>query len=161
VSPDTGQIEFQNFEKGYELKASLYKNAEDDSWKPDMNQLILYCGDNVVGVCEFDLSSNIGTAPDYYFVMLVGNEYQVSDPSERVLKGDAETYPGAFIEFAVTCLPQNSEVTEAALNEAAEPKEDDKLSEEERRILSNENKKTMCNEYMNYLQNFKTIDDEE
>ena len=47
--------------------------------------------------------------------MLVGDDYQVSSPDERVLKGNVETYPGAFIEFAVTCLPQNSEVTEEAL----------------------------------------------
>ena len=47
--------------------------------------------------------------------MLVGQEYQVSSPDEHVLKGDAETYPGAFIEFSVTCLSQESEVTEATL----------------------------------------------
>ena len=39
----------------------------------------------------------------------------MSSPDELVLKGDAETYPGAFIEFSVTCLPQDSEVTEAVL----------------------------------------------
>ena len=114
MSPDTGEIVFQNYENGFEIKASMYKNAEDDSWKPDMNQLILYCGDNTVGVCEFDLTSHIGKSSDYMFVMLVGEDYQVSSPDERVLKGDASTYPGAFIQFAVSCLPQDSEVTEAA-----------------------------------------------
>ena len=49
--------------------------------------------------------------------MLVGQDYVVSSPDERVLKGDAETYPGAFIEFSVTCLSQDSEITEAALME--------------------------------------------
>ena len=125
-----------------------------------MNQLILYCGDSTVGVCEFDLSTHIGISPDPMFVMLVGQEYEVSDPSERVLKGDAETYPGAFIEFAVSCIPQDSEVTEAVLAEAVVT-EDDKLTEEERVILSDENKKNMCNAYLQYLQNFKTIEDGE
>ena len=32
VSPDTGEIIFQNFEKGFESKASLFKNIEDDTW---------------------------------------------------------------------------------------------------------------------------------
>ena len=138
VSPDTGQIEFQNYEKGFEAKASLFK--EDDTYKPDMNQLILYQADNVVGICEFDLTSHIGKSPDYLFVMLVGEDYQVSSPDERVLKGDAVTYPGAFIEFAVTCLPQDSEVTAEALAEQ-KPEEDKNLSEREKQILQIEGQK--------------------
>ena len=82
-----------------------------------MNYLTLFCGENTVGICEFDLSSHIGMNPDFMFVMLVGQDYVVSDSSERVLKGDVETFPGAFIEFSVTCMPQDSEITPDILAE--------------------------------------------
>lgn len=55
VSPDTGEIIFSNYERGFPIKVSMFKN-DDGSWRPDLNQLILYCGDDAVGVCDFDLS---------------------------------------------------------------------------------------------------------
>lgn len=98
--------------------------------------------------------------PDYLFVMLVGQEYQVSGPEERVLKGDAEKYPGAFIEFAVTCLPVESDVSLAAVA-GGNSSENQNLSEREREILRNDNERQRNNEYLEYLQVFKTIDDDE
>ena len=62
--------------------------------------------------------------------MLVGEDYQVSSPEERVLKGDATTYSGAFIEFAVTCLPfKVIEPTLEIKNEASEEVKEEEKAE--------------------------------
>lgn len=71
----------------------------EDQWKPDINMLKLCCSNKVIGVCTFNMSHYINKAPYNEKAYIKSESYQEQSEEERVLKGNAEQYPGAYIEF--------------------------------------------------------------
>ena len=83
------------------MKASFQKNP-DGTYKPDENKLELYCAGAIVGTCYFDMSKYVNKTPTPEKAMIVAEN---SASPGIVLKGNAEQYPGAFIEFKITVEP--------------------------------------------------------
>ena len=67
----------------------------NQEFQRDENKLLLYCADQLVGTCIFDLASYIGKTQEESAHIVPAD----SDDTGIVLKGDTESYPGAFIEF--------------------------------------------------------------
>ena len=80
------------------MNMSLIRNP-DGTWQPDDNKLELYCAGEVVGTCYFDMAKYEGKTPVVETAMIVPAD---STDAGTVLKGHADRYPGAFIEFRVT-----------------------------------------------------------
>ena len=72
-------------------------------FREDISSLILYCGEEAVGKCEFNLPFYIGKEPKYHTAAIVDESYQASE-GEHVLKGDVQKFPGAKIVFRVVVL---------------------------------------------------------
>ena len=71
---------------------------------PDFNTLTLFCDGKLVGVCKFDLGCYIGiNTPVLETAHIKPANYELKDEYERVLRGDVDQFPGAFIEFKITC----------------------------------------------------------
>ena len=85
----------------WQMAMSLLKNP-DGTWQPDDNKLELYCAGEVVGTCLFDISHYEGKTPVPEKAMIVPED---STETGTILKGNAEQFPGAFIEFRVTVTP--------------------------------------------------------
>ena len=101
ITPAEPVLEYARKGALWKMEASLLKNP-DGSWQPDENKLVLYCGGAVVGTCHFDMSKYVGKTPKPEKATIVPEN---STSTGTVLKGDAEQYPGAFIEFRVTVAP--------------------------------------------------------
>ena len=83
--------------------------------------MILVSGTNIVGVCEYDMSKQIGRVPVVEKASLVSENYPVNkDINEKVLKGDTAAYTGAYIEFKLTV--QTAVEAKAAAEKAKKPK---------------------------------------
>ena len=91
-------FEFERREGLFKISAG-FKKGEDGSWLPDESQLILKCGGIDIGTCSFNISSYIGRAGEIEKALIVPID---STETGIVLKGDAEQFPGAFIEFKIT-----------------------------------------------------------
>ena len=100
------QIDAQNtvavFKDKFMCDAGLRYDAANNIWLPDLNDLTLYCGSDIVGVCKFDISQLIDVNPIVHKVVLKPETVQEeSTPTEMVFKGNAEEYGNAYIEFVV------------------------------------------------------------
>ena len=84
----------------WKMEASLLKNP-DGTWQSDDNKLVLYSAGSVVGTCEFNMADYIGKTPVAEKAMIVPEN---STKTGSVLKGNAEQFPGAFVEFRVTVI---------------------------------------------------------
>ena len=80
----------------FKMVCSLYQNKQTMEWKQDITSLILYCGEEAVGKCEFNLPFFIGKEPKYHTAAIVDESYQAS-ADELVLKGNVQKFPDAKI----------------------------------------------------------------
>ena len=55
------EVVFSRNEARFAINSRMSKDFMN--WAPDMNKLILICGGEEVGTCEFDLSTYIGKSP--------------------------------------------------------------------------------------------------
>ena len=80
----------------WKMDASLIKNS-DGTWKPDENKLVLYSAGQIVGTLQFDMSNYRDQKPVAEKATIVAE-----GTGSTSLVGNAEQYPGAFIEYRVT-----------------------------------------------------------
>ena len=85
----------------WKMEASLVKNA-DGTWQPDDNKLVLYSAGAIVGTCAFDMTTYVGKTPTPEKALIVPEN---SSDTGVCLRGNAEQFAGAFIEFRVTVTP--------------------------------------------------------
>ena len=80
------------------MKTRFFKTS-DGAWVPDANKIVLFCSDEEVGTCDFDMASFINAFGDYRKVhaRIVPLDYIQSDPNETVLRGDINRFPGAAL----------------------------------------------------------------
>ena len=106
-----------NFEKS---AACFYINGGFISygggvWKPDRNTLTLYCAGEVVGVCEFDLTSYINkyTHSDEKAV-LRGRDHVPKYDGEKFLRccGNFQEYESAHVIFRIVVKQKGAQGTE-------------------------------------------------
>ena len=68
------------------------------------------------------MSQYIGKVPVPEKAFIVPESYAERTPTERVLKGNAEQYPGAYIEFRLkVTTPEAAKAAAAANKKAANP----------------------------------------
>ena len=65
---------------------------------PDTSTLTLFCDDQKVGVCEFDISKFHNNGERKFTANIVAEDEDMSG-DDVVLRGDAAGFPGAYIEF--------------------------------------------------------------
>ena len=80
----------------WKMDASLIKNS-DGTWKPDENKLVLYSAGQIVGTLQFDMTNYRDQKPVAEKATIVAE-----GTGSTSLVGNAEQYPGAFIEYRVT-----------------------------------------------------------
>ena len=98
VDQQTSVIEYGRKEALWTMSTRFTQNA-DQTYQEDNNKLILYCANQIVGTCFFNLSSYIDKKPVAEKAMIVPVG---STDTGVVLKGNPEQYPGSFIEFRAT-----------------------------------------------------------
>ena len=96
-------VEFQRKE-GLVKLSSRFTHIANEKYQRDENRLELYCADKLIGTCHFDLASYVGKTPKPEKAVMVPAD---SSDTGIVLKGNAEEYPGAFIEFRATVTNPN------------------------------------------------------
>ena len=84
----------------FSISASFYRHS-DGNFVEDINLLKFKCGRDLVGICEFNISTYIGKRPVVQKAMIEGEFYQLGDEHERKLIGNDEKYPGAYLEFRI------------------------------------------------------------
>lgn len=99
-------IEFSKKEACFKVEVDFIKTSYG-SWQPEDNYIILKCGDINIGTYTFNLASYIGKVPDIQKALMAPEN---STATGLVLKGNAEQYPGAFLEFKITVTPPAEEV---------------------------------------------------
>lgn len=98
-------IEFSRKEACFKIEAGFIKSS-NGSWQPDDNQIILKCGGINIGSYTFNLASYIGKNAEIQKALIAPAN---STATGLVLKGNAEQYPGAFLEFRITVTPPAEE----------------------------------------------------
>lgn len=68
---------------------------------PDLVELGLHCDDELVGVCQFDLTKYIDKGARVEKVCMLAPEETPSNPQQIVLKGNAEEHPDAHLIFRI------------------------------------------------------------
>ena len=64
---------------------------------PDINKLELFCANQLVGACTFDMSVYLGKTPTPERAVIAA-EGQASNDQKQLI-GNPAAHPGAFIEF--------------------------------------------------------------
>ena len=106
---DESTVTWANNKKdaSFKIECSLYQNRETNEWRNDVTNLTLYCGEEAVGKCEFNLPNFIGKEPKYHTAVIVDESYQATG-DQLVLKGDVQKFPGAKIKFRVSVLKKQA-----------------------------------------------------
>ena len=94
----------------WNIKGTRFTKQAYGTFAPDSNKLELYCANQLVGTCQFDLSSYIDKKPVVQKAMIMSS----ADAGAIGLQGDANQYPGAFIEFRATVASQQTEESKQA-----------------------------------------------
>ena len=92
----------------FKISPSFYLNKETGVWRADPSELVLFCAGEKVGTCRFDFTSFIGLGETKTVAKIQANES--GNPSEIVMVGNAIKYPGASIEFIITCETKDQSV---------------------------------------------------
>lgn len=84
------------------MQASFMQNP-DGSLQTDPNKFELYCGAELVGTVNFDMSTYKGQAPIPQRSTIVAEGSEVTN-----LIGNPDAYPNAFVEFRISLMDKGS-----------------------------------------------------
>ena len=76
-------------------------DLHNDRWVPDNLELSLYCGDELVGACRFDVTSYVDAGGKTEKVIMVAPGEEPSNKAQLYMKGDSENHGDAFLIFRI------------------------------------------------------------
>ena len=123
IDPETGVCDIK---QSFNQKIQEYFDKQTESWKPDLVELSIYNGEELVGVCRFDITRYIDIGARNEKVCMVSPEDQLTNnDSKIVLKGNSEVHADAYLIFRIfadtinTVTEDPAPVTKKRANTAA------------------------------------------
>lgn len=84
-------------------QATLEYFEVEGRWEPNIGTVTLKCDDQVVGVCQIDVTQYVGQGQKTFRCPLQPADYSPDDDlSEVIFKGDTDMFPNAWLEFKIT-----------------------------------------------------------
>ena len=80
-------------------------DAATQTFLPDFSEISLYCENQKVGSCVIDLVQYIDQKPKIEKVVIASEEAMHNALDHKVLIGDQNRYPGAFLTFKIKVEP--------------------------------------------------------
>ena len=117
VDQQVTEATFQRNQALFQMDSRFTVNP-DGGLLPDMNKLELFCANQLVGSCTFDMSEYLGKTPTPERAVIAAQGQASSD--QKQLEGDPTIYPGAFIEFRAT-LTEKDGTTQARRGSISTP----------------------------------------
>ena len=83
------------------MSSSFKYDSHTQTFLPDISEISLYCENQLVGTCAVDLVSYIDKQCKLEKVFITSSQAMHNAYDHKVLIGDQDRYPGAYVTFKI------------------------------------------------------------